>query len=60
MCEVMDCQVSFEITVPSNHPAYSKNYKKEGAGVSRQIKMPTNDFDVSKEFPPYPPLPKEE
>ena len=22
--------------------------------------MPTNDFDVSKEFPPYPPLPKEE
>ena len=59
MCEKMDCQVTFEITVPSNHPAYSKNYKKE-AGPFRKIKMPSNNFDVSTEFPPYPPLPKEE
>ena len=36
-----------------------KNYKKE-AGLFRKIKMPSNNFDVSTEFPPYPPLPKEE
>lgn len=28
MCDKMDCKIVFEVTVPSNHPAYSKNLNK--------------------------------
>ena len=60
MCDKMDCQITFEITVPSNHPAYSKNSQKSvNQNVSIQNKnkpMSSKSSNIPGQYPPVPSL----